>query len=324
MRTYEFTSRLAPTIEAYLENRRKEGYNIKNHLSYLYEFDCMCRDDFDSPLVTEEMINAWDHKKPHLTNRTKIARHNIIRDFAIFARRSSDDSFVPDTCRLRIGATPYSPYIFTREEIFQMVDAADNLPIRNNHPVRHLVIPAIMRVLCFCGLRINEALSLKETDVDVDAGIITIQSGKGGKFRYVPMHSSLTEYMKQYIAAIPERHRNGWLFPSSREGHFSDGAFYSNFRELLFQCGIPHTGHGPRVHDFRHTFAVHSLEYQLGKGYDPMAIIPRLAAYLGHKTYRETCWYLHLTVAAFPELSDQLDAVLGRIIPEGGADYEEN
>lgn len=323
MRNYEFTSMLAPMIEAYLEKRIKEGYSIKNHLSYLYEFDCMCREDFDSPYVTEEMITSWDNRKPHLTNRTKITRHNIIRDFAIFARRNYDESFVPDTCRLRIGATPYSPYIFTREEILNMVIAADNLPIRNNHPVRHLVIPAILRILCFCGLRINETLSLKESDVDVETGIITIRSGKGGKFRYVPMHDSLTEYMKQYIASIPERHKNGWLFPS-RDGHFSDGAFYSNFRELLFQCDIPHTGHGPRVHDFRHTFAVHSLEHQISLGYDPMVIIPRLAAYLGHKTYRETCWYLHLTVAAFPELSAQLDAVLSRIIPEGGAVYEEN
>lgn len=323
MREYEFASRLAPMIEAYLENRRKEGYGIRNHLCYLYEFDCMCREDFDSPYVTEEMITAWDRRKPHLTNRTKITRHNIIRDFAIFARRSSDNSFVPDTSRLRIGSTPYSPYIFTHDEIQKMIDIADSLPIRSNYPIRHLVIPAVLRTLSFCGLRISEALSLKESDVNFESGIITIRSGKGGKFRYVPMHESLTEYLKKYVESIQVRHKNGWLFPS-REGHYSSNAFYSNFRELLFQCGIPHTGHGPRVHDLRHTFAVHSLEYQIGQGYDPMAIIPRLAAYLGHKTYRETCWYLHLTVAAFPELSDQLDAVLSRIIPEGGIHYEEN
>lgn len=45
---------------------------------------------------------------------------------------------------------------------------------------------------------------------------------------------------------------------------------------------------------------------QLSDGYDPMVIVPRLAAYLGHKSYRETCWYIHLTVASFPELSQNL------------------
>ena len=72
---------------------------------------------------------------------------------------------------------------------------------------------------------------------------------------------------------------------------------------------IHHTGNGPRVHDFRHTFAVHTLEKQLAEGYDPMIIVPRLAAYLGHKSYRETCWYIHLTIASFPELAQKLDSV---------------
>ena len=72
------------------------------------------------------------------------------------------------------------------------------------------------------------------------------------------------------------------------------------------------------MHDFRHTFAVHTLEKQLSDGYDPMVIVPRLAAYLGHKSYRETCWYIHLTVASFPELSQKLDRAFVGIIPVGG------
>jgi hypothetical protein len=111
--------------------------------------------------------------------------------------------------------------------------------------------------------------------------------------------------------------------------HVESAAFklltiYDNFRELLFACNIPHTGNGPRVHDFRHTFAVHTLEKQLSDGYDPMVIVPRLAAYLGHKSYRETCWYIHLTVASFPELSQKLDRAFVGIIPVGGETNEEN
>lgn len=108
-----------------------------------------------------------------------------------------------------------------------------------------------------------------------------------------------------------------WLKPGSL-------SIYDNFRELLFACNIPHTGNGPRVHDFRHTFAVHTLEKQLSDGYDPMVIVPRLAAYLGHKSYRETCWYIHLTVASFPELSQKLDRAFVGIIPVGGETDEEN
>jgi integrase/recombinase XerD len=79
-----------------------------------------------------------------------------------------------------------------------------------------------------------------------------------------------------------------------------------------------------RLDFFRHTFAVHTLEKQLSDGYDPMVIVPRLAAYLGHKSYRETCWYIHLTVASFPELSQKLDRAFVGIIPVGGETDEEN
>ena len=79
-----------------------------------------------------------------------------------------------------------------------------------------------------------------------------------------------------------------------------------------------------RLDFMRHTFAVHTLEKQLSDGYDPMVIVPRLAAYLGHKSYRETCWYIHLTVASFPELSQKLDRAFVGIIPVGGETDEEN
>ena len=71
-------------------------------------------------------------------------------------------------------------------------------------------------------------------------------------------------------------------------------------------------------------FAVPTLEKQLSDGYDPMVIVPRLAAYLGHKSYHETCWYIHLTVASFPELSQKLDRAFVGIIPVGGETDEEN
>ena len=164
-------------------------------------------------------------------------------------------------------------------------------------------------------------LRLRVKDVDLDTGIITVHNGKGGKDRLVPVHNSVIEYLRSYSAQLPDERE--WFFPSAC-GHYSIKTIYDNFRELLFACNIPHTGNGPRVHDFRHTFAVHTLEKQLSDGYDPMVIVPRLAAYLGHKSYRETCWYIHLTVASFPELSQKLDRAFVGIIPVGGETNEEN
>ena len=113
------------------------------------------------------------------------------------------------------------------------------------------------------------------------------------------------------------------LTPSKPYSAFDAFQRFLFFRELLFLSHIHHTGNGPRVHDFRHTFAVHTLEKQLAEGYDPMIIVPRLAAYLGHKSYRETCWYIHLTIASFPELAEKLDSAFAGIIPVVGGEIIE-
>ena len=271
--------------------------------------------------MTRELIDAWDSVKPHLSNRTKIQRHNTIRSFAAFAFAHDGKSYVPDTSKLKNNST-FVPHIFTIEEMTRIVDAADHLPYRKNAPSRHLVMPAVIRLLYASGLRVNEALRLKTTDVDLNTGVITVFNGKGGKDRFVPIHSSLVEYLKEYTMKLPENRE--WFFPSA-SGHYSCSTVYENFRELLFMSQIPHTGSGPRVHDFRHTFAVHTLEKQLAEGYDPMVVVPRLAAYLGHKSYRETCWYIHLTIASFPELADKLDSAFAGIIPVVvGEIYEED
>ena len=211
-------------------------------------------------------------------------------------------------------------HIFTADEISRIFVAADSLPYRKNAPTRHLVIPVVIRLLYACGLRVNEALRLRTVDVNLDAGIISIFNGKGGKNRYIPIHSSLTGYLKEYTDKLPSDRE--WFFPSAN-GHYAHGTIYQNFRELLFLSHIHHTGNGPRVHDFRHTFAVHTLEKQLAEGYDPMIIVPRLAAYLGHKSYRETCWYIHLTIASFPELAEKLDSAFAGIIPVVGGEIIE-
>lgn len=288
MKQFTFTSQLAPIIWKYLESRQNEGYTSVHCGYYMQELDCLSKELSDAPVVTKELIDAWDLLKPYLSNRSKIVRHNAIRAFAKFAYTQDGISYVPDTSKLKNSST-FTPHIFTVEEIRRLLYAADNLPVRNNAPTRHLVIPAVIRLLYCCGFRIGEVLRLRVKDVDLDTGIITVHNGKGGKDRLVPVHNSVIEYLRSYSAQLPDERE--WFFPSAC-GHYSIKTIYDNFRELLFACNIPHTGNGPRVHDFRHTFAVHTLEKQLSDGYDPMVIVPRLAAYLGHKSYRETCWYM--------------------------------
>ena len=116
MKQFAFTSRLAPMIRKYLDSRQYEGYISETYGYYLQELDCLSKKLSDAPVVTKELIDAWDLLKPYLSARSKITRHNTIRAFAKFVHAQDGVSYVPDTSKLKNSST-FSPHIFTVDEI---------------------------------------------------------------------------------------------------------------------------------------------------------------------------------------------------------------
>ena len=78
MKQFTFTSQLAPIIWKYLESRQNEGYTSVHCGYYMQELDCLSKELSDAPVVTKELIDAWDLLKPYLSNRSKIVRHNAM------------------------------------------------------------------------------------------------------------------------------------------------------------------------------------------------------------------------------------------------------
>ena len=92
---------------------------------------------------------------------------------------------------------------------------------------------------------------------------------------------------------------------------------YHNFRRFLWQAGISHggRGHGPRVHDLRHTFAVNNLRTWFAAGEDVGALLPVLQAYLGHSSIGDTAYYLRLTAESYPQIAARVQREYGGIVP---------
>lgn len=89
----------------------------------------------------------------------------------------------------------------------------------------------------------------------------------------------------------------------------------------ISDCGYDNTGRhsgGPRLHDFRHTFAVRCMKHWVLEGRDLRACLPVLQAYLGHASINETAYYLHLTADLFPDIIHRVEDAFGDVIPEGG------
>jgi integrase len=178
-------------------------------------------------------------------------------------------------------------------------------------------MPEIFRLLYGSGFRLGEVLNLRVRDVDLNQGIVTVRQGKFRKDRLVPLALSLVNRLRTYAAGFGNRPPDALFFPAPNGRAYRLRTVYGLFRTLLLQCGIPHGGRGkgPRVHDLRHGFAVHTLLRWYREGVDPNAKLPLLATYLGHQHLSGTQRYLHLTAELFPEVMARVDAAFGDVIP---------
>jgi integrase len=180
------------------------------------------------------------------------------------------------------------------------------------------ICPVLFRILYCCGLRASEALNLQICDVGIATGVLHIKETKHGKRRYVPMSPEMTIRCKTLLAQIhTESSPEDWFFPNSRNNVMLSSNAYWIFRKFLTKAEIPHggKGNGPRMHDLRHTFAVHCLQKWVKEGVNVKALFPYLSSYLGHCKLGGTQKYLHLTHEAHAGLIQQVQEYVGDIIP---------
>jgi integrase len=259
----------------------------------------------------------WLAKQPHESARTQHCRISLVRQFAEYLCRLGYCAYVPERSLSAKASSGFCPRILSHSEVEQLLQAVDQLTPSARAPLRHLVMPEVFRLLYGCGLRVNEVLHLRVGDVDLDRGVLTVREAKFGKDRLVPPALPLVQRLQRYAASFGPRPPDAFFFPSSHGGPLSLATVYWLYRELLLRCGIAHAGRGkgPRVHDLRHTMAVHSLLRWYRQGANLDAKLPVLATYLGHQSLVGTQRYLHLTAELFPEVTVRANAAFGDVIP---------
>jgi len=141
--------------------------------------------------------------------------------------------------------------------IFSAIDTWEDSFYTN----RHLVDPVLFRLLYGTGMRISEALNLMVKDFDRINGVLTLYHAKNYKDRLIPIAPSLVDRIDKFINVIHKYSKdNAYLFQSPRNNRIDKSTVYRRFRQYLQCVNIPHTDAGPRIHDFRHSFAVKCLK----------------------------------------------------------------
>ena len=225
----------------------------------------------------------------------------------------------------------FTPYIFTQEQIAAMLKAADESRLYDVRMGTSLfAMPALMRLLYSTGLRISEALSIRNADVHIDECYILIRKTKNGSERIVPLCESMQKVLTDYICyrdRMPVKRvadaRNLLFIKPDGTGIRANSA-YLFMRKLLDRCGIPYKGNhnGPRVHDLRHTNAVHALVQMEHNGMDLYTSLPILSTCLGHHSLSATEQYVRLTCAMYPELEEQCSEINAFVYPKTSRAYD--
>ncbi len=308
MQTIELHSWLSEQIGRFIELRRLSGTDYSSQARLLGYFDRFLAEQYpNGSFVTRHIIDHYLQSLSHLRPRVWLNRSCVVRQLCRYIAQTEPRCHVPEPMRCVTASKVFHPYIFSEQEIEALLSAASALPPPES--LRPHTYRTLFGLLYTTGIRIGEALALTLKDFHSELDLLYIAEGKFRKTRWVPLHPSTSRILNQYIE---RRLRNGPRTPDSplfinlwthSLRHYS---VYQTFRQLLEKCGIVHNKHtGPRIHELRHTFAVHRLLAWYRDKQDVNARLPALATYMGHVSICSTHIYLRPTAELLEQVNNR-------------------
>ena len=310
-------------IENFIAFKRASGYKADHLVKILHRFINFA-EKWEPGLttVTKNVAERWENMSPEETPANQRSRKSAVQELSRYLISKGITSYLyPKQKNVK---SSFTPYIFSDKELSKFFTACDNTKTPNL--VRKDVVSLIFRMIYSCGLRASEAVNLTIQDVDLVQGTIFIRGTKFNKERLLPVHDSLLKRMKIYHSNVLTMYGpDAPFFPKGKGGKYTTGGLYSIFRERLLAAGISHggKGNGPRVHDLRHTFAVHSLRKAVQNGLDVNSMLKYLSVYLGHSEVHSSENYLRLTADIFPDIVFRMERDFD-VIPDMEVNNETN
>ncbi len=293
-------SQLRTALKDYLTIRRQLGYKLHDEGSLLPKFVRFMKQQGAS-FITRDLALSWAMQPKNVLPAWWAKRLSMVRGFAQYLSAGDTRTQIPPQGLLPYRYRRRSPYIYRDEQIKQLIEAAQQLP--SPIGLRPYTYSTLFGLIAVTGMRMGESIRLKCEDANFKNGILTINDTKFGKSRLVPIHPSTQRALEQYECQRNQIYPNPLdpnFFISDQGTRLTGCIARYTFVKLSRQIGLRAVSdsHGPRLHDFRHTFAVRTILNWYRSGVDVERQIPKLATYLGHTHVSDTYWYL----SAVPEL----------------------
>jgi integrase/recombinase XerD len=208
---------------------------------------------------------------------------------------------------------PLTPYIYSQQELKRLLDVA-SAACSPYGLLDSYVLRALILILYGACLRHGEALRLTMQDVNLDEAVLHVRESKFYRSRLVPLGADLNSAMQAYARQRNQRFGQAPAAPffCLRDGRpLSQKAVCKVFQRQRTLANIQREGGAscqPRLHDLRHSGAVHRLIAWYRCGADLQLLLPQLATYLGHIDLAGTQRYLTLTPELLNEASTRFEA----------------
>lgn len=305
-------------IRDLIELKRALGFSYEAEAGSLRRIDTfLCRNALSEKYITKELCDLWCKKRTYETVTNQASRISTMRVFCRYLNDIGIPAYIPPK-GITKKRTRYDAHIYTDEELQNFFDAVDKgRSVPDSCPYRSDVMPVFFRILYTSGMRVSELRLARIRDVNLEKGYIHVLEAKNHKERLIPIHPLLIlrcrELKEKIHATSPDDEYFFMILPGKP---MTLGNVYKNFRRYLEQAGISHTGKGPRIHDFRHTYCVNLLRKWADEGKDLMAYLPYMRTMLGHASFEETAYYLKLTAERFPYIKERMKESFPDLIKE--------
>lgn len=212
--------------------------------------------------ITTDLALRWAMAPMRVERATWGRRLSQVRGFARWMGAIDSRTEIPSARLLSARRRRKPPHIYTDQEIDQLMNQAARL--RSRTGMRALTYSTLIGLLVATGLRPSEAIGLDRRDVDLVNGIVSIRESKLGKSRFVPVQESTRAALEHYACGrdqlCSQRLSEAFLV-GERGMRLTAGAARSMFVRMSRAIGLRaatqdgRAGHGPRLQDFRHSFA---------------------------------------------------------------------
>jgi integrase len=298
-------------MDRLLALRRSLGYRDKTLPSLFASFErCFVAHGRTDPWLTRDIVESWVADNPRLTALARARRYGALRVLGRFIAEQHPQTYMP-------GPTPglrstFRPHVYSPDEIHALLDEAARLKPADSLRPRTFV--TLIGLLYCTGLRVSEALGLRLADLDLDEGLLIVRNAKFHKSRAVALQPDAKDALAAYLK---DRRRNRHradpetpLFVNEWRRPCSYGTVVKTFLDIARRAGIRGAPklRGPRLHDLRHSFAVHRLLAWYRDGGDVQARLPLLSTYMGHVCLVSTQVYLNITAELLHEAARRFRA----------------